>query len=70
MLTGDFDFSNILNYPPQKYFGIIVLAIPRGDTALVILNLLESFLKQDKLVSKISGKLAIVEMERVRIREK
>jgi len=67
--TGDFDFSDIRNYPPAQYTGLIVLRIPRDATALFILNLLESFLKQDKLVSELSGKLAIVEPGRIRIRK-
>ncbi len=69
LVTGDFDFSDIRNYPPAQYAGLIVLNIPRDSTALFILHLLESFLKQDKLVSELSGKLAIVEPGRIRIRK-
>jgi len=49
--------------------GLIVLSIPRDVPALFILNLLEGFLKQDKLVSELPGKLAIVELGRIRIRK-
>ena len=69
LVTGDFDFSDIRNYPPAQYAGLIVLGIPRDATALFILNLLEGFLKQDKLVSELPGKLAIVEPGRIRIRK-
>jgi len=69
LVTGDFDFSDIRNYPPTQYPGLIVLGIPRDTTALFILNLLEGFLKQDKLVSELPGKLAIVEPGRIRIRK-
>lgn len=69
LVTGDFDFSDIRNYPPAQYTGLIVLSIPRDATALVIINLLEGFLKQDKLVSELSGKLAIIEPGRIRIRK-
>ncbi len=65
---GDFDFSNIRNYPPAKYAGIVVLRLPRTATASYIVNLLESFLRQEELVAQISGKLAIVEPDRIRIR--
>ena len=68
LVTGDFDFSDIRNYPPGQYAGLVVLSIPRDATAIFILNLLESFLKQDKLVSDLPGKLAIVEPGRIRIR--
>jgi hypothetical protein len=67
-LTGDFDFSDIRKYPPRKYMGLVILRVPGMATASYILELLESFLKQKELVAQISGKLAIVETGRVRIR--
>jgi len=68
LVTGDFDFSDIRNYPPNKYAELIVLSIPKDGTALFILNLLEGFLKQTKLISELHGKLAIVEQGRIRMR--
>lgn len=68
LVTGEFDFSNVRNYPPEKYPGIIVLKLPRTATASFILNLLESFLQQEELIVKMPGKLAIVEPGRIRIR--
>jgi predicted nuclease of predicted toxin-antitoxin system len=68
LVTGDFDFSDIRNYPPSKYAGLVVVGVPRGATAISVLNMLEGFLEQDKLVSQLAGKLAIVEMGRIRIR--
>lgn len=68
LVTGDFDFSNIRNYPPSLYPGIIVLSLPRDATADYILNLFENFLKQNLLISDLQGKLIIVEPGRVRIR--
>lgn len=68
LITGDFDFSDIRNYPPREYAGIVVLSIPKNATASTILNLLEGFLQKGEIVSKIPGKLAIVEPGRVRIR--
>lgn len=69
LITGDFDFSNIYSYPPSQYSGIVVLYIPKYATARFILDLLESFLKQDKLLLELVGKLAIVEPGRIRIRK-
>ncbi|MEW5767070.1 MAG: DUF5615 family PIN-like protein [bacterium] len=69
LITGDFDFSDIRNYPPSQYAGLIVLSIPRNASAHFIINLLEGFLAQDKLVSQLFGKLAIVEPSRIRIRK-
>lgn len=68
LVTGDLDFSDIRSYRPKEYAGLVVLRLPRTATASFILNLLESFLQQDELVAGISGKLAIVEPGRVRIR--
>ncbi|MFB0545723.1 MAG: DUF5615 family PIN-like protein [Anaerolineae bacterium] len=68
LVTGDFDFSDIRNYPPGEYAGLVVLKLPRTATASFILNLLESFLQQEDLVAQMPGKLAIVEPGRVRIR--
>ena len=68
LLTGDLDFSNIQNYPPGDYAGIVVLRVPKTATASFILNLLESFLQQKDLVTQMPGKMAVVELGRVRIR--
>jgi predicted nuclease of predicted toxin-antitoxin system len=68
LVTGDFDFSDVRNYPSGKYAGIVVLRLPRTATASYIVNLLESFLRQKELVDQMAGKLAVVEPGRIRIR--
>lgn len=68
LLTGDFGFSDIRNYPPETYAGIVVLELPRDATAPVILRLLETFLHQPALVAKVPGRLVIVAPGRVRLR--
>jgi len=68
LVTGDFDFSDVRNYPPGEYPGLVVLKLPKAATASFILNLLESFLQQKDLVVQIPGNLAIVEAGRVRMR--
>jgi predicted nuclease of predicted toxin-antitoxin system len=68
LVTGDLDFSDIRNYPPREYTGLIILKLPRRASASFILNLLESFLEREALVAQIPGKLAIVEAGRARIR--
>lgn len=69
IITGDFDFSDIRNYPPSQYFGLVVLSIPKHSTAVYILNLIEEFLKQEKLISEMPGKLAVVKPGSIRIRK-
>lgn len=68
LLTGDFDFADIRNYPPKEYPGIVVFYIPSNVTVAYILSLLESFLQQEQILEQLPGKLAIVEAGRVRIR--
>ncbi len=69
LVTGDFDFSDIRNYPPGRYSGIVIISPdPQVATAKSILNLLEAFLKQKDLLPNLSGKLAIVRPEHIRIR--
>lgn len=70
ILSGDLGFCDIRNYPPREYAGVVVIRIPKGATASFIVRLLESFLKRDKLVSELVGKLAIVEVGRVRFRKR
>lgn len=69
IVSGDLGFCDIRRYPPREYAGLVVIRIPRGATASFIVRLLESFLKKDKLISELAGKLAIVEMGRVRVRK-
>ena len=68
LITGDFDFADIRNYPPEAYHGIVVLELPRNATASFILHLIEGFLRQSEVLSKSQGRLVIVEPGRVRLR--
>ncbi len=68
LITGDFDFADIRNYPPEQYAGLVVLSLPRAATARYINQLLDSFLTQEKLLTQLPGKLAIVEPGRIRLR--
>lgn len=69
LLSGDMGFSDIRNYPPGEYSGVIVLRLPAKATSSTILTLLENFLVQTEIVNQLKGKLAIVESGRVRIRK-
>ena len=68
LLTGDFGFADIRNYPPETYYGIVVLELPRGATASFILHLLEGILRQPEVLALLPNKLAIVEAGRIRLR--
>ena len=68
LLTGDFDFADIRNYPPHLYAGIVVLTLPRNATVAFILQLLDILLQQTAVLTRLPGRLAIVEPGRVRMR--
>jgi predicted nuclease of predicted toxin-antitoxin system len=67
LVTLDLDFSNIQNYPPAEYPGIIVLRPPRQDNATVQAVLLKvlPLMTEEKLL----GKLWIVEDQKLRVRD-
>jgi len=68
ILTGDFDFADIRNYPPADYFGIAVLVLTPSMVSSDIHALVRSFLERPEIIAILAGKLAIVESDRVRIR--
>lgn len=68
LVTRDFDFSDIRNYPPAEFAGIIVLQLPDDAVAAVVVKVLETFLSQPRLLAGVVGRLAIVESWRVRFR--
>ncbi len=68
LITRDFDFSDVRNYPPADYAGIIVLELPDDAIAAIVVKVLESFLSQPELLARVPGRLAIVESWRVRFR--
>jgi len=68
LLTGDFGFADIRSYPPQDYFGIVVLAIPEKANRDQILRLVRNFAADGELLQHLPGRLAIVESGRVRLR--
>ncbi len=68
LITGDFDFADIRNYPPENYPGIVVLELPNNATARLINSLLDQLLSQRDLLIELPGKLAVVAPGRVRLR--
>ena len=68
LLTGDFGFADVRNYPPSSYHGIVVLELPRDASAAFILGLMESFVRQRDILARLPGRLAIVEAGRIRLR--
>ena len=68
LVTRDLDFSDIRNYPPADYQGILVLRTPDDAPALTVVNRLERFLKQKQLAAQLPGHLVILEPTCARFR--
>jgi predicted nuclease of predicted toxin-antitoxin system len=67
LVTKDLDFANILLYPINSHFGVIVLRLPFYFIADQINNILEEFLSSVNL-NELENAVTIVELGRYRIR--
>lgn len=68
LVTRDFDFADIRNYPPEEYSGIVVLELPDDATAVQVNKTLETFVRNADFVARLPRRLAIVSSWRVRFR--
>ncbi len=68
LVTRDTDFADIRRYPPEQYAGIVVLRLPDDAIASDITSVLERFVGNERFREQLSGRLAIVESNRVRFR--
>jgi predicted nuclease of predicted toxin-antitoxin system len=66
LITRDYDFADIRNYPPAQYSGIIVLNVPDTAKADFIVETLLLFLNEPDLLNTLPGRLAIVQPGRLR----
>jgi predicted nuclease of predicted toxin-antitoxin system len=67
LVTLDLDFANTILYPPQKYFGLVVLRHPK-PTAKSLLELVRQLSTTLQNMDP-TRKLWIVEPGRIRVRE-
>lgn len=68
LLTRDLDFSDIRLYPPSEYEGIIIMRLPEDAVATAIVKVLERFLSHADILTRLSGRLIILEPDRFRVR--
>jgi predicted nuclease of predicted toxin-antitoxin system len=68
LITRDFDFADIRNYPPENYAGLVVLELRDDATAHQVNQSLKAFVGNANLLDRLKGRLAIVESWRVRFR--
>jgi len=68
LITLDHDFGNVIRFPPDKSYGIVVIELPPGQSPVSIQTGLETFLGALKL-NPLGNALWIVEPGRVRIHQ-
>ena len=62
LITRDRDFSNVLEFPPGEYSGLVVIRTRKGASLSLVLGLLrEHLLERKDILEGLSGGLVIVE---------
>jgi predicted nuclease of predicted toxin-antitoxin system len=70
LLSLNGDFADIVTYPPKKYKGIVALQMRNHSEALPhLMRRLSSYLATHSAIEHYHGKLFVVELDRIRIRE-
>jgi predicted nuclease of predicted toxin-antitoxin system len=70
LLSLNGDFADIVTYPPEKYKGIVALQMRNHTEILPHLSTrLTAYLKLQPTMEHYKGKLLVVEVNRIRIRE-
>lgn len=70
LLSLNGDFADIVTYPPKKYKGIIALQMRNHSEILPhLLSRLIAYLEIHSEMKHFQGKLFVVEVDRIRIRE-
>ncbi len=64
------DFADIVNYPPEKYKGIVALQV-RNHPEIIpqLMERLNSYLSANPEKAYYKGKLFLVEVHRIRVRQ-
>jgi len=69
IITGDFDLSDVREFRPRDYSGIIVLTLPNLAGAAYGEMLVREVMDRLPSLGDLAGKLLIVEPGRIRVRE-
>ncbi len=70
LLSLNGDFADIVTYPPKNYVGIVALQMRNHSEILPHLSTrLAAYLKMQPTMEHYRGKLLVVEVDRIRIRE-
>lgn len=69
IVTGDYDFADVREFNPRLFAGIVVLTLPHNTASGYIRRLLTYFFEHITELLPLEGKLMIVELGRIRVRE-
>lgn len=70
LLSLNGDFADIVTYPPKNYRGIVALQMRNHPETLThLMARLAGYLKLQPAMEHYRGKLLVVEVDRIRIRE-
>jgi predicted nuclease of predicted toxin-antitoxin system len=69
ILSGDSDFGDIRHYPPALHHGIVVIHRPYRSSTQMVLQIVESLMREWHLIEPVTGKLVTVELGCVRVRQ-
>ncbi len=67
ILTRDRDFGDVRRYEPGAYKGIVVFEFSDAARRDFILGIIDSLLRRSEILEQLPGRLAIVEIDRVRL---
>ena len=68
IVTRDYDFADLRNYDPAKHQGIVVLTVPLHRGSTYMRYLLGRLFEHIRGGGAVSGKLLIVDADRIRTR--
>ncbi len=70
LLSMNGDFADIVRYPPKNYKGIVALQVRNHAEVLgQLMAKLKEYLRTQPTMADYEGKLLVVEVNRIRIRE-
>lgn len=70
LLSLNGDFADIVNYPPKNYKGIVALQMRNHSEILPkLIGRLTAYLKAQPAMEHYRGRLLVVEVDRIRIRD-
>lgn len=68
LLTLDWDFADVRNYPPRERAGLVIFEPVPNATWRQVVAMVQQFVGNPELIEAAAGALVIVEPDRVRIR--